>query len=84
MMIGAVFVLTAAITMLGIVVGGQMKAFLNWLRGRDVSKRPPEPSFAFCGVSFSRADPAALDAEWQQVIFKQMAKSRYFELRSIE
>ena len=57
-----------------------MIAFFNrWLR-RDVSAPPPQPSFAFCGVSFNRADPAALDAEWTAEIMKRIASNKFFEI----
>jgi hypothetical protein len=56
----------------------------RWLR-RDVSARPPEQHhyvpFHFTGVTFRRADPAALDAEWTAEIMKRIASNTFFELR---
>jgi hypothetical protein len=70
-------------------VGGTMMiAFFNkWLR-RDVSARPPERHhyvpFHFTGVTFQRADPAALDTEWTAAILKRIASNTFFELKQFE
>ena len=61
-------------------MGRPMNLFFKWLRRRDVSARPPA-SFAFCAVSFDRADPAALDAEWTAEILKRIASGKYFSDR---
>jgi hypothetical protein len=64
-------------------VGGTiMIAFIDkWLRRRDVSARPPEPSFAFCGVTFNRTtDTAAIDAELTASIMRQIASNKFFEI----
>jgi hypothetical protein len=67
-------------------MGRPMIAFLErWLRRREVSARPPEQSFTFCGVTFNRtADTAAIDAEFTARVLRQIASGKYFELRSIE
>ena len=67
-------------------VGRPMIAFFErWLRRRAVTARPPEPSFAFCGVSFNRAtDTTAIDAEFTANVLRQIGSGKYFELRSIE
>ena len=52
----------------------------RWLRRRDVSAQPPEPSFAFCGVTFNRAtDTTTIDAEWT-TIMRQIASNKFFEI----
>jgi hypothetical protein len=66
-------------------VGSPMIAFIDrWLSRRTVTAPKPEPSFAFCGVSFNRADPAALDAEWTAEIMKRIASNTFFELKEFE
>jgi hypothetical protein len=64
--------------------GAMMTAFLKWLRRRAVTARPPEQyvPFHFTGVTFQRADPAALDAEWTAEVLKRIASNTFFELRS--
>jgi hypothetical protein len=64
-------------------MGRPMIAFIKkWLRRRDVSARPPEQyvPLAFCGVSFQRADPAALDTEWTASIMRQIASNKFFQI----
>jgi hypothetical protein len=48
-----------------------------------VTAPKPEPSFAFCGVSFNRAtDATAIDAGFTAEILKRIASNTFFELRS--
>ena len=53
-------------------------------RKRAVSAPPrlkPEPTFAFCAVSFNRASPEDINAEWTASIMRQIANGRFFEIR---
>jgi hypothetical protein len=61
-----------------------MISFINkWLRRRDVSARPPEQSFTFCGVSLSRTSATNEQAnnEMLQQILQEMAKHTFIEIR---
>jgi hypothetical protein len=59
-----------------------MIAFIDrWLRRRDVSARPPEQSFAFCGVTFNRSkDVQQINDEWTASIMRQIASNKFFEI----
>jgi hypothetical protein len=46
-----------------------------------VSAPKPEPAFAFCGVSFNRASPEDINAEWTANIMRQLASGRFFEIK---
>ena len=54
--------------------------FDRWLFRRTMSAPPPEPTFAFCAVSFNRASPEDINAEWTASIMRQIASGKYFEI----
>jgi hypothetical protein len=51
----------------------------KWWRRRAAEPNHYVP-FHFTGVTFQRADPAALDAEWTAEIMKRIASNKLFEI----
>ena len=57
-----------------------MITFFKWLRRPAVSAPPPEQRLAFCGVTFNRASPEDINAEWTANIIRQIASNKFFEI----
>jgi hypothetical protein len=53
----------------------------SWLRPKSQPPKPPHVTCSAIGVTMRRGDAETVDQQWTQQIFKQMAKSKFFEIR---
>lgn len=64
----------------GVLIGAIIGlAIAGWRHAATIAP-PLEQQFHFTSVGLQRADPEYVDALWQQQLFRQMAKSRLFEI----